>query len=388
MNQLEQIIAEKIEKEGPITFENFMEMALYYPEMGYYSSPERIIGRAGDFFTSPHQHPIFGAMIAKQLIEMWEIMGNPPEFSAVEVGAGAGYLSKDILDYLCRPCEDPALGDKKKGFLASLRYSIVEPFFHFRSKQRDILKDHTEERKITWRSSLKENGEIRGCIFSNELLDAFPVHLIEMEDDIEVGPKEICVGFDGNEFIEKKIDASDQITDYIKQFNIDLLPGYRTEINLKVRDWLGEASAALAEGFILTVDYGYTSRAYYAEERSSGTLLCYHKHQFNENFYQNVGKQDITAHVNFSSVKTWGEERGLKTLGYCPQGTFLAASRIDEIITELYAGSPDYMSEVSKIKTLILPPGMGETHSFMVQYKGKGMPQLRGFSMRNQMDAL
>ncbi len=269
-----------------------------------------------------------------------------------------------------------------------MRYSIIEPFFHFRKKQRDILKEHTEERKITWRSSLRENGEIRGCIFSNELLDAFPVHLIEMEDDIEAGPKEICVGFNGKKFIEEKIDASDEITDYIKQFNIDLLPSYRTEINLKIRDWLGEASAALAEGFILTVDYGYTSRAYYAEERSSGTLLCYHKHQFNENFYQNVGKQDITAHVNFSSVKTWGEESGLETLGYCPQGTFLAASRIDEIMTELYAGSPDYMSEVSKIKTLILPPGMGETHSFMVQYKGKGMPQLQGFSMRNQANSL
>ncbi|GBE40173.1 MAG TPA: hypothetical protein ENH45_01200 [Nitrospirae bacterium] len=388
MNQLEQRIAEKIQKDGPVTFEKFMEMALYYPEMGYYSCAERMIGRAGDFFTSPHQHPIFGAMIAKQLIEMWEIMGCPSEFNSVEVGAGAGYLSKDIFDYLCKPAGDPELADKKKHFLTSLRYSIVEPFFHFRKKQRDILKDHAEERKIIWTSSLKEAREIRGCIFSNELLDAFPMHLIEMEDNIETGPKEICVGFDGKEFIEEKIDASNEITDYIKQFDLDLLPGYRTEVNLRIRDWLDELTAALAEGFILTIDYGYTSRAYYSEERSQGTLLCYHKHQFNENFFQHVGKQDITAHINFSSVKTWGEERGLSTLGYCPQGTFLTASGIDEIITELYAGSPDYLAEISKIKTLILPQGMGETHSFMVQYKGKGSPILRGFSMRNQMDAL
>jgi len=388
MNQLEQRIAEKIQKEGPITFEKFMELALYSPDMGYYSSHERLIGRAGDFFTSPHQHPIFGAMMAKQLIEMWEIMGRPSEFRAVEVGAGAGYLSKDIFDYLSRPCGDPELGDKKKGFLGSLKYSIIEPFFHFRKKQRDILKGHTEARKISWASSLREAGEIRGCIFSNELLDAFPVHVIEMEDDIEIGPKEIAVGFDGNEFIEEKIDASDEITDYIKRFDIDLLPGYRTEINLRIRDWLNEAAAALAEGFILTIDYGYTSREYYSEERSKGTLLCYHKHQFNENFFQNIGKQDMTAHVNYSSLKLWGEEMGLRTLGYCPQGTFLAASGIDEIITELYAGSQDYLSEVSKIKTLILPQGMGETHSFMVQYKGNGSPRLRGFSMRNQMENL
>lgn len=388
MNQLEQKIAKKIQEEGPITFEKFMEMALYYPNMGYYSSPERMIGRAGDFFTSPHQHAIFGAMIARQMIEMWEIMGRPSEFSAVEVGAGAGYLSKDIFDYLCKHSADPEVKEQKSTFLDSLKYSMIEPFFHFRKKQRDILKDHVEARKITWTSSLKKAGEIRGCIFSNELLDAFPVHLIEMGNDTEVRPKEICVDFDGKEFIEKKIDASKEITDYLKQFNVDLLPGYRTEVNLRIRDWLDEATAALTEGFILTIDYGYTAREYYSEERSQGTLLCYHKHQYNENFYQHVGKQDITAHINFSSVKLYGEERGLITSGYCPQGTFLASSGIDEVITELYAGAPDYMSEVSKIKTLILPQGMGESHSFMVQYKGNGSPRLRGFSMRNQVASL
>jgi SAM-dependent MidA family methyltransferase len=209
-----------------------------------------------------------------------------------------------------------------------------------------------------------------------------------MENAADNGLKEIFVGFDGKEFIEKKHGAAAEIKEYIEQFHINMRPGYRTEINLRIREWLDEAAGALAEGFILTIDYGYTSREYYAEERSQGTLLCYHKHRFNEHFYKYVGEQDITAHVNFSSLKKWGEERGLKTLGYCPQGTFLAASGIDEVITELYAGSSDYMSEVSKIKTLILPQGMGETHSFMVQYKGAGSPELRGFSMRNQADAL
>jgi SAM-dependent MidA family methyltransferase len=388
MNQLEQRIAEIIQKKGPVTFEKFMEMALYYPGMGYYSSPAATIGRAGDFFTSPHQHPIFGAMIGKQLVEMWEVMGSPPEFSAIEVGAGAGYLSKDILDYLCKPSEDPNTTDRKNSFLNSLRYSIVEPFFHFRKKQREILRDHMEPRRITWTSSLRETGGITGCIFSNELLDAFPVHLIETEDDIETGLKEICVGFDGKKFVEEKIEAPDEIMDYIKHFHIDLIPDYRTEVNLRIRDWLDEAASALAEGFILTIDYGYTAKEYYSEERPQGTLLCYYKHQYNENFYQHVGDQDMTAHVNFSSVKLWGDERGLKTLGYCPQGTFLAASGIDEVITELYAGSDDYFSEVSKIKTLILPQGMGESHSFMVQYKGKGSPDLRGFSLRNMLESL
>ncbi len=181
MNQLEQKIADKIKDAGPITFEKFMDMALYFPAIGYYSSPERLIGQAGDFITSTHQHTTFGEMAVKQLIEMWDIMGNPSEFTAIEVGAGAGYLSKDIIDYLCKPTGDPDFTDKKRSFLDSLRYSIVEPFFHFRQKQRNVLKEHIETRKIIWTSSLKEAGNIRGCIFSNELLDAFPVHLIEME---------------------------------------------------------------------------------------------------------------------------------------------------------------------------------------------------------------
>jgi SAM-dependent MidA family methyltransferase len=109
MNPLEQKIIEKIQNEGPITFEKFMEMALYYPELGYYSSPDTTIGRKGDFYTSPHLHPIFGAMIGKQLMEMWNVMGRPTDFHAVEIGAGVGYLCKDIFDYLCKPSSNSSL---------------------------------------------------------------------------------------------------------------------------------------------------------------------------------------------------------------------------------------------------------------------------------------
>ena len=143
----------------------------------------------------------------------------------------------------------------------------------------------------------------------------------------------------------------------------------------------------MTEGFILTIDYGYTAEEYYDEERTKGTLLCYYKHQVNENPYENIGEQDITAHVNFSSLRKWGEEIGFKTIGYCPQGTFLISLGIDEAITELYSNSPDYESEILKIKGLILPHGMGESHKVMIQYKGERLPALRGFSMRNQINS-
>ena len=389
MNRLEDIIIEKIKKEGPITFETFMDMALYYPELGYYSSAEATIGRAGDFYTSPHLHPVFGAVLGKQLMEMWTVMGKPSVFHSVEIGAGSGYLCKDILDYLHNPSKNISPAQDKSDFLRSLRYVIVEPYAHFEERQRELLGRGVGAdlrvcpELITWVKSLKELHEgITGCIFSNELLDAFPVHLVVMEDEL----KEIYVDFKGKEFVEvKKELSSAELTNYLREFSVALQSGYRTEINLRIKSWLEETGAALSKGFLLTIDYGYSAREYYSAERTDGSLLCYHNHQFNENPYRNTGGQDITAHVNFSSLKKWGKELGLRTIGYCPQGTFLIASGIDEIITELYADSPDYAFEVSKIKGLIFPQGFGESHNVMIQYKGPGSPELRGFSMRNQI---
>lgn len=372
MNTLEQKIIERIKKQGPITFETFMDMTLYCPELGYYTSPETSIGRKGDFYTSPHLHPVFGAIIGRQIEEMWDIMGRPSDFHAVEIGAGTGYLCKDILDYL-----------KNLEIFSAMKYVIVELNPTMTDKQRYLLGDLGE--KVKWTSSVSELKNIKGCIFLNELLDAFPVHMVEMSNEL----KEIYVAFDGSNFIEQlHVVMSNKLMSYFKEFSIKIPEGYRTEINLKIKDWLKEVSEALTEGFILTIDYGYTAEEYYDSERSKGTLLCYHKHRTTENPYENIGQQDITAHVNFSSLKKWGQDIGLKTIGYCPQGTFLIASGIDEVITELYSDSPDYSFEVSKIKGLLLPQGMGESHKVMVQYKGKDTPKLRGFSIRNQRSSL
>ncbi len=384
MNPLEQIIIDRIKQKGPIPFDQFMEMALYYPDLGYYSSPARTIGKKGDFYTSPHLHPIFGAMIAKQLMEMWEIMGRPPVFHTVEIGAGLGYLCKDIFDFLCKSPEGPSPVQDKNDFLESLSYVIIEPYRHFKVSQAEILGEHSKS--IQWKASLNECEEgMSGCILSNELLDAFPVHLIEMRNELG----ELYVNHDGTAFTEEHMPVqSSDISKYVEQFSISLMAGYRTEINMKIKSWLAMISAVLQHGFVLTIDYGHSAKEYYDEDRTKGTLLCYHQHMFNENPYTYIGEQDITAHVNFSSVMRWGEEQGLRTAGYCPQGTYMISSGIDEVITELYADAPDYLSEVSKIKGLIMPGGMGESHSVMIQYKGEGMPELRGFSMRNNRERL
>ena len=372
MNTLEQKIINKIEKDGPTTFETFMEMALYEPSLGYYASDKTEIGRAGDFYTSQHLHPIFGAMIGKQLVEMWEVMGKPSEFYVVELGAGAGLMCMDIMSYL-----------QKREIYHSFTYVIVELNPSIQKKQKRLLEKYSD--KVKWVSPFKELGDIKGCILSNELLDAFPVHLIEMEDEL----KEIYVNVNNDHIHETKGNPStDALNDYLCEFSINLPRGYRTEVNLKIKDWLRSVNEVLLEGFVLTIDYGYPAWDYYSDDRNRGTLMCYYKHQVNEDPYRNIGQQDITAHVNFSSVKKWGEKLGLETLGFCQQGTFLISLGIDEIIKELYENASDYLFEVAKIKKLIFPGTIGETHKVLIQYKGKGKPNLRGFVMKNQMNKL
>ncbi len=379
MSPLKQKIIEKIKSEGPISFETFMEMALYYPGYGYYMKDSTQIGREGDFYTSPHLHPIFGAVIGRQMEEMWDLMGRPEVFQVVEMGAGMGYLAGDMLGYLKRRGQSA-----KDTIFDHLAYTIVELNPSVRAQQQALLKDFQD--KVDWCSGWNELKNITGCFLSNELLDAFPVRLVEMDEKM----MEIYVSIENGKITEIKRRYDDNIKGYFNLFSIDLnsFPrGYRTEVNLRLRDWLKDVSDNLSEGFVLTVDYGYPAYDYYSEERNRGTLLCFYRHRTNENPFLNIGEQDLTAHVNFSSLKKWGEEFGLKTIGFCPQGTFLISLGIDEVMAELYGETPD-LFEIAKIKGLILPQGMGESHKVMIQYKGKGDPKLRGFSIRNRMGSL
>jgi SAM-dependent MidA family methyltransferase len=197
--------------------------------------------------------------------------------------------------------------------------------------------------------------------------------LIEMND----GLKEVYVSIEEDRLRESPGPISDRaIADYLKEFSVILAEGYRTEVNLRIKKWMGSVAAALDEGFVLTIDYGYTAREYYSEDRNRGTLMCYYKHQAKE------------AHVNFSAIKKWGKEAGFETIGFCGQGAYLTSLGIDEEIKRLSSESKDYLFELARIKKLILPQGMGESHQVMIQYKGKGAPKLRGFTLRNRMKYL
>lgn len=348
---LTDIIIQKIKEEGPISFHDFMEMALYYPELGYYSSSQEKIGKKGDFYTSSSLTHVFGAMIAKQVEEMWTLLGEGP-FTIVEYGAGTGLLCHDILDYL----------KNNQKLFDQLSYCIIEKSAELRKSQQRHLPE-----KVSWFNSVGEIGEINGCILSNELLDNFAVHQVVMEDTL----KEVFVDYD-KDFVEILKPASTSLIDYFKELGVELPKGYRTEINLEAIKWIEEIALPLKQGFVLTIDYGYPSYEFYRPSRNRGTLLCYNKHQINENPYQDIGQQDITAHVNFSALCHWGFKNGLVCCGLTSQGQFLLSLGFrDHLIRTAEPGKN--MFEAARKASVIshtLLMDMGTKFKVLIQKKG------------------
>ena len=306
---LSEIILKRIKKEGPISFRDFMEMALYYPELGYYNSMQDKIGANGDFYTSANLSNAFGAMIGRQIEEMWQILEKKP-FKIVEYGAGTGLLCHDILVYL----------KNNTTLYEDLNYCIIEKS----ASMREIQKKHLLE-KVSWYATIQEIPEIDGCILSNELIDNFSVHQVIMEDQL----MEFFVDYQDG-FVEVLKPAKEELIDYFDTLDVHLPKGFRTEINLEAQSWIKEVAQSLRKGYVITIDYGSVSSELYKNHRSCGTLLCYHKHQKNDNPYQFIGEQDITTHTNFSALSHWGVQSGMEYCGIVDQASFLLGLGIKE----------------------------------------------------------
>ncbi|MCX9085597.1 MAG: SAM-dependent methyltransferase [Candidatus Methanoperedens sp.] len=354
---LSSIIAQKIMQNGPISFYDFMEMALYYPEIGYYTSPHEKIGKLGDYYTSSNLSCAFGEMLGKQIEEMWIILGDK-KFTVVEMGAGLGILSGDVLEYL----------KKNHELYQDMNYCIVEKSPVLREKQKKRL----EYEKVSWYDSITELSGMTGCIFSNELPDAFPVHVVEMQNEL----MEVFVDYE-NGFKEALRPATDYLNNYLEELKITLPSGFRTEINLDAIKWIHEIGSTLKKGFVITIDYGYPSDELYQEYRNRGTLMCYYKHSVNETPFEHIGEQDMTTHVNFSSLDRWGQRSGLQMCGFTDQVHFLIGLGIDEYLQDLQKKDPaNYYKKMLPVKTLMME--MGETFKILIQKKGVENFELKG----------
>ncbi|MBW4637536.1 MAG: class I SAM-dependent methyltransferase [Gloeocapsa sp. UFS-A4-WI-NPMV-4B04] len=340
-----------------ITFTQYMEAALYHPQQGYYATKAINIGQQGDFLTSPHLGADFGELLAEQFVQMGEIIGQQ-QFTIVEMGAGQGILAADILGYLLQHYPD---------FFAALEYIIVEKSNALQQEQQQRLKNLP----IKW-CSLEEiaTDSIIGCCFSNELVDALPVH----QFIIEAGQlREIYVTTQEARglpiFVEVIGELSTpQLAEYFDLVKIALPSsaypdGYRSEVNLAALDWLKVVSNRLQRGYLLTIDYGYPAHRYYNPMRSQGTLQCYYRHMHHNNPYINIGQQDITAHVDFTALQRWGEMCGLDNLGFTQQGLFLMALGLGDRIAALSTSNPQSIQQLLQrreaLHQLIEPTGLG-----------------------------
>jgi SAM-dependent MidA family methyltransferase len=350
---LSDIIIGRIQEEGPLPFRDFMEMALYYPGEGYYTSDRLTIGQSGDYYTSAYLTSLFGEMLATQLEEMWQILGRQP-FTIVEYGAGTGLLCRDIL---CRLKENREL-------YKDLRYYIIEKSATMRQQEKELLPE-----KVRWVTDISEIGPVRGCILSNELVDNFSVHQVLMAAEL----MEVCVAYDGG-FTEILRPAPLALKEYLHQLQVELPAGYRAEINLEATNWIQEVARALDKGFVLTIDYGYPSSALYSKR--SGTLACYNQHKVSYCPYDRIGDQDITHHINFSALDDWGRRSGLDCCGYTSQIHFLQGlglTRCLRKMEETSTGDPAIrQQQLRQLQTLLLDMG----HKFKVLIQRKGLDRV------------
>lgn len=355
---LVEFIREKIRRDGPVSFAWFMEQALYHPQFGYYSSGRCQIGRKGDYFTNVSVGPLFGRMLAGQFAEMWEVLSRPDNFTIVEQGAHHGDFAKDVLE---------AARERNPEFFAALQYSIVEPFPILEARQRERLRDFHE--KMTWRKSLEELDPFCGVHFSNELLDAMPVRLVQRVGENPWREKLVAHSEAGFEFVTESI-TEERLRERLPNSPATGPGAYETEINLAALDWLEGVSAKLRRGFILTIDYGFSRPEFFAAERTAGTLQSYAAHHPVLSPLHEVGQVDISAHVEWTSLVEVAEQSGLTIVGFTDQHHFM---------TGMLSLIPPKENERRALQTLIHPEFLGTRFQYLALGRDVSASALTGF---------
>jgi SAM-dependent MidA family methyltransferase len=369
--ELVERIRAEIAAGGPITFARFMERALYEPDLGYYRSTAARPGRGGDFLTAPETHPVFGWALSHQLDELWGSLARPNPFVLREHGAGSGTLAVAILEGLRR--EGSALLD-------ALRYEAVEiegareVEIAARLAEAgfgDVLRRHADEPVV-------------GCVLANEVADALPVHRVMWRDG---RLREIHVDWRDDAFAEVLGEpSSPALAARLDAERVALVEGQRADISLAVDRWIESVAAGLQRGLVLIIDYGYPAAELYGPRRAGGTLLAYVNHRAHEEVLMNVGRQDLTAHVDLTAIERAATAAGLESVGATSQAEFLAGLGITELMTEAQRDPAttmeSYLALRSAVMRLLDPAATG---GFKVLGFGRGLPPgtaLRGFAWR------
>ena len=327
-----------IEAKGRITFAEFMTHALYGPG-GYYVDVGEAsrIGAAGDFFTSPHAHPAFGALIALQIEQMWRLLGRPQRFDVVEAGAGGGRLARDVT-----------------GFASALDASFAAAVVY---------------QEVEGRGSELPSGFV-GCLLSNELFDALPVHRVRM---VEGELREVYVTLAEDGRLAEALDepSTSRLASHLVSEDVELGEGWTAEVSLEAGDWMRDAASRLARGYAITIDYGDPAERLYSERRRNGTLRAHYQHTASDDPYARVGRQDLTAHVDFTALIEAGEAEDLMPVTLMTQREFLTNLGAEVLRDAIEASDGPKRADLKGLRSLIDPAGLG---GFRVLVQSKGAP--------------
>ena len=348
---LTEIIRSEITALGPMPFHRFMELALYHEELGYYASGRAGIGRGGDFFTNVSVGPLFGRLLARQIADMWRLLGAPATFALIEQGAHDGELAADVLGGLRAMFPDCC---------DAVRYQIVEPFGKLEARQRERLAALSG--KVEWVHSLAELRPEACVHLSNELPDAFPVHLVKWTGSEW---REMMVAERGAHFVfTVGAPPSGELREACARIPGPLPEDYMTEVNLAAAEWIHDVAAMMQRGFVLAVDYGFPRHEYYAPSRAAGTLSAYANHRREDDVLARPGEIDLTAHVEFDSLIEAANAAGLRLEGFTDQHHFMVGLGAEHFADGANA------AECRAFQTLMHPQFMGTAFKVVVFSKG------------------
>ena len=366
---------------GRIPFARFMELAVAHPDHGYYRTADRRLGRGGDFLTAPETSPYFGFMLARQIAEMDDRLGNPAPFTIREYGSGVGGLAYDII---------AALLDRRPDMGARLDYRLAEPNPHRQAEARAAMATAGLADVVSTEDIPDETdpAPITGVVLANEVADALPVHRLIVRDG-EL--RERYVALDGDHFTETEDTVSAPslgalLWQRLAQQGVMLRDGDRLDVSPAAEAWFRRAVRGLARGYALLIDYGYPAAELFRGHRLAGTLRTYAGHVAGDDPFVRVGEQDLTAHVDFSALIAAGEAEGLRPAGLTSQGELLERLGLGQVLLDAQetpgVTTADYLGLRAGIFRLIDPGGMGRFSVLAMSHGALDTP-LTGFGARS-----
>lgn len=374
---LTRLIIEEIEKQGGyMTFSQFMQMALYQPEFGYYQNGLHKFGEKGDFVTAPEISRYFAQSLANSIANCFT---QNKQYSILELGAGSGILASNLLNYLNQ--------EESQGNCLPEKYLILEPSAQLQTQQKQLLKEKNTAffDRVKWISEMPSSFD--GLVIANEVADAIPCERIKKQGDkwyrIGVTHREGVI----QESVMEPVRDS-ELPSVLNESN-HWPDGYTTEYRPIIKGWIKSLSQMLNSGAIILIDYGYSQSELYHPQRMTGSLNCFINHHQHDNPLEFVGLQDITAHVDFTQIAAIADDNDLQVSGYTTQAGFLLENGIMQICEQDCLDKTDEQRyQISQeLQKLVMPGQMGEVFKVICLRK-ELETQIKGFTLQDHLHRL